>query len=161
MHILFHSEPKITLFYLLSFVFVRCTTRCHSLFVVTRCPTRCHSLYHSLSFAVTCYTTRCNSMYHSSVFYKRSSEHSDFSKNWYTLEKTFKTFPIKEFLIVLSKPYFSKQSSLRIPTLTLNCIKENLVFVTWDHSFSTYAKPCEKLTFLTPWYTHVPVRIRG
>ena len=31
----------------------------------------------------------------------------------------------------------------------------------WDHSFSTYAKFSEKLTFLTPWYAHVSVRIRG
>ena len=31
----------------------------------------------------------------------------------------------------------------------------------WDHPFSTYAKFSEKLTFLTPWYTHVRVRIRG
>ena len=33
--------------------------------------------------------------------------------------------------------------------------------VCWDHSFSTYAKSPEKLTFLTPWYPHVRVRIRG
>ena len=31
----------------------------------------------------------------------------------------------------------------------------------WDHSFSTYAKFSEKLTFLTPWYAHVRVHIRG
>ena len=30
-----------------------------------------------------------------------------------------------------------------------------------DHSFSTYAKFSEKLIFLTPWYAHVRVRIRG
>ena len=29
-----------------------------------------------------------------------------------------------------------------------------------DHSFSTYAKFPEKLTFLTDWYAHLPVRIR-
>ena len=29
------------------------------------------------------------------------------------------------------------------------------------HPLSTYAKFSEKLTFLTPWYAHVPVRIRG
>ena len=30
-----------------------------------------------------------------------------------------------------------------------------------DHPFSTCAKFSEKLTLLTPWYTHVRVRIRG
>ena len=29
------------------------------------------------------------------------------------------------------------------------------------HSFCTYAKISEKLTFLTPWYTHARVQIRG
>ena len=29
------------------------------------------------------------------------------------------------------------------------------------HPLSTYAKFSEKLTFLTPWYAHVRVRIRG
>ena len=29
------------------------------------------------------------------------------------------------------------------------------------HPLSTYAKLSEKLTFLTPWYVHVRVRIRG
>ena len=28
-----------------------------------------------------------------------------------------------------------------------------------DHSFSTYAKFSEKLTFLTPWYIHVPASV--
>ena len=87
------QEPdKITLFYLLSFVFIRFITRCHSLsliiifcyslsfavtrchslsFVVTCCTTRCHSLYHSLSFAV----TRCTSRL---PFYKRSFLQNDF-----------------------------------------------------------------------------------
>ena len=31
----------------------------------------------------------------------------------------------------------------------------------WVHSFSTYAKCSEKLTFLVPWYAHSCVRIRG
>ena len=31
----------------------------------------------------------------------------------------------------------------------------------WGHPLSTYAKFFEKLTFLTPWYAHVRVRIRG
>ena len=77
--LLFLLKHKITLFYLLSFVFIRFITRHHSLslivifcyslsFVVTRCyslslavslvATRCHSLYHSLSFVV----TRCHSL---------------------------------------------------------------------------------------------------
>ena len=30
-----------------------------------------------------------------------------------------------------------------------------------DHSFSTYAKFSEKLTFLIPWYVHILMRIRG
>ena len=29
------------------------------------------------------------------------------------------------------------------------------------HLLSTYVKVSEKLTFLTPWYAHVRVRIRG
>ena len=74
----------------LSFAFIRCTTRCHSLYhslslvvplVVTRCTTRCHFLSfvvpltvircHSLPFVVTrCITrvTSCHMMYHTSVF---------------------------------------------------------------------------------------------
>ena len=31
----------------------------------------------------------------------------------------------------------------------------------WDHSFCTYGKFLENLIFITPWYTHVRVRIRG
>ena len=85
-------KHKITLFYLLSFVFIRFITRCHSLsliiifcyslsfvvtrchslsFVVTCCTTRCHSLYHSLSFAVTRCTSRLS-------FYKRTFLQNDF-----------------------------------------------------------------------------------
>ena len=30
-----------------------------------------------------------------------------------------------------------------------------------DYSFSTYTKLSEELTFFTPWYAHVHVRIRG
>ena len=30
-----------------------------------------------------------------------------------------------------------------------------------DYSFNTYAKFFEELTFLTPWYAHIRVRIRG
>ena len=44
-------------------------------------------------------------------------------------------------------------------------IMENLTFRkvhnVRDHLFSTYAKFLEKLTFLTPWYAHELVRIRG
>ena len=32
---------------------------------------------------------------------------------------------------------------------------------TWDHPFITLAKFSEELTFLTPWYAHVRVRISG
>ena len=79
-HFVSTLEPKITPFYLLSFVFLRCTTRCHLLLlivivvirchslslVVTRChslslvvPTRCHSLYYSLLFVLPLVVTRC------------------------------------------------------------------------------------------------------
>ena len=68
--LLFLSKHKITLFYLLSFVFIRFITPCHSLsltvifcyslsLVVTRSlivplvATRCHSLYQSFSLVVT------------------------------------------------------------------------------------------------------------
>ena len=34
-------------------------------------------------------------------------------------------------------------------------------FVFMDHSFGTYVKFSEKLTFLTHWYTHVHVCIKG
>ena len=66
--LLFLLKHKITLFYLLSFVFIHFVTRCHSLplivifcdslsFVVTRC--------HSLPFVVTWSTTPCHSLYYS------------------------------------------------------------------------------------------------
>ena len=58
LHILFHSETKITPFCLLLFAFIRFHFLYHSLsFVVTRCTTYCHSLYHSLLFVVTRCTT--------------------------------------------------------------------------------------------------------
>ena len=31
----------------------------------------------------------------------------------------------------------------------------------WDHSFITSTKFSKNLTFLTPWYIHVPMRIKG
>ena len=34
-------------------------------------------------------------------------------------------------------------------------------FVKRDHSFDTYAKFSEKVTFLTPWYAQVRLHIRG
>ena len=69
--VLFLLKQEITLFYFLSFVFIRFFTRCHSLslivvfcfslsFVVSCCTTRCHSLYHSMSFVV----IRCHLLYH-------------------------------------------------------------------------------------------------
>ena len=46
----FFLKQKITLFFFLSFVFIRFITRCNLLsFLVTRCTIRCHSLYHPLS----------------------------------------------------------------------------------------------------------------
>ena len=85
----FILKPKIALFYLFSFVFVYCTSPCHSLsliviyyhslsFVVTPCPslslgvtrfiTRCHSLSIDVTLAVIRCTTRCHSLYHSLSF---------------------------------------------------------------------------------------------
>ena len=82
----FILKYKITLFYLLSFVFNRFINRCHSLslnvnfcysfpFVVNRYTTRCQSFYHSLSLAVIRFhslslalplvVTRCHLLYHS------------------------------------------------------------------------------------------------
>ena len=69
LHILSLSEPKVTLFYLLTFIFIRFHSFYHLLsFVVIRY----HSLYHSLSLVVICChslsffvircTTRCHSM---------------------------------------------------------------------------------------------------
>ena len=71
--LLFLLKHKITLLYLLSFVFIRFITRypsllfivifCYSLsFVVSCCTTRCHSLNHSLPFVVPLDITRCHSM---------------------------------------------------------------------------------------------------
>ena len=37
-------------------------------------------------------------------------------------------------------------------------VKKNVII--WGHPFSVYAKFLEKLTFLTPWYAHVRMRIR-
>ena len=36
-----------------------------------------------------------------------------------------------------------------------------MMVVVWDHSFSTYAKFSENITFLTPWYAHISGRIKG
>ena len=71
--LLFLLKHKITLLYLLSFVFIRFITRypsllfivifCYSLsFVVSCCTTRCHSLNHSLPFVVPLDVTRCHSL---------------------------------------------------------------------------------------------------
>ena len=71
--ILFHSETKITLFYLFLFAFICCTTRCDPLSSVitrciTRCITHCDSLSlvvircHSLSLVVPHVVTRCHSL---------------------------------------------------------------------------------------------------
>ena len=79
LHILFHSEIKITLFYLhlfsfihfhslyhsFSFVVIRChllsfaVTLCHSLSPVA---TRCTSYFHSLSFVIPLVIIRCYSL---------------------------------------------------------------------------------------------------
>ena len=72
---LFNLKHKITLFYLLSFVFIRFMTRCHSLSLIVTLSyslsfvvISCHLLYHSLSlvvsFVVICCTTRYHLLYH-------------------------------------------------------------------------------------------------
>ena len=77
--LLFLLKHKITLFYLLSFVFIRFMTRCHSLSLIvifsyslSFVVIRCHLLYHSLSlvvsFVVICCTTRYHLLYHSLSF---------------------------------------------------------------------------------------------
>ena len=59
----FILKLKVTLFYLLSFVFICFTTPCHSLLLIVICY---HSLSlvviccHSLSFVVTQFVTRCH-----------------------------------------------------------------------------------------------------
>ena len=59
LHILFHSEIKITLFYLLLFAFIRFNLLNHWLsFVVIRY----HSLYHSLSLVISLVVTRSHSL---------------------------------------------------------------------------------------------------
>ena len=66
LHILFHCETKFTLFYLLSFAFIRFHSLHHSLPpVVPLVVIRCHLLYHSLLFIVIpchCCTTCCHSL---------------------------------------------------------------------------------------------------
>ena len=71
--LLFFLKHKITLFYLLSSVFIRFITRCHSLllivifcYLLSFAVIRCYLLYHSLSLvkslvAIRC-TTRCHSL---------------------------------------------------------------------------------------------------
>ena len=69
--LLFLLKHKITLFYLLSFAFLRFITRCHSLSpIIIFCYllSFCYLLYHSLSLVVTCCITRCHSLYHSMSF---------------------------------------------------------------------------------------------
>ena len=78
-------KHKVTLFYLLSFIFICFITRCHSLsLIVIFCyslsfaVTRCHSLSfvvtfctthcHSLSLFILLVATRCHSLYHSLSF---------------------------------------------------------------------------------------------
>ena len=81
--LLFLLKHKITLFYLLSFVFINFNTRCHSASLIVKfcyplsfvdtcfhslslpvplVVTCCHSFYHSLSLVVIRYATRCHSL---------------------------------------------------------------------------------------------------
>ena len=68
--LLFLLKHKITLFYLLSFVFIRFITRCHSLLLIvffiyslSFVVTRCHSLSLAIPLAVTRCTPRCHSLW--------------------------------------------------------------------------------------------------
>ena len=66
-------KHKITLFYLLSLVFIPFITRCHLLSLIfgyslSFVVIHCHLLYHSLSLDVTGCITRCHSLYYSMSF---------------------------------------------------------------------------------------------
>ena len=63
------------------------------------------------------------------------------------------------FKIVIFWSWKSKGKLLRI--LKILTIFKILVTKVWDHLLSTYVKFSEKPTFLTPWYAHASVRIRG
>ena len=74
MNFCFILKHKITLFYLLSFFFIRFITCCYSLSLIVIFCHRCHSLLlvvihstrcHSLSFVVARCTTSCHSLSHS------------------------------------------------------------------------------------------------
>ena len=96
--ILFHSEPKITLFYLLSFVSIRFHSFYHSLsFVIIRY----HSFYHSLSLVVPlvvirCHSVsfvlpRCHSLFHSlSLVGNRSTTRLSFYKRSFLCDNQWK-----------------------------------------------------------------------
>ena len=67
--LLFFLKHKITLFYLLSSVFIRFITRCHSLllivifcYLLSFAVIRCYLLNHSLPFVVPLDVTRCHSL---------------------------------------------------------------------------------------------------
>ena len=117
---------KITLFYLLSFVFIRFIIRCHLLslivifgtcchslsFAVTRCTICYHSLYHSLAMVVPLIITRCHSMYHSSTrlsFYKRlyDCDKSSLSYSFFPSFRNSKINPLceslKEWYVLIMK----------------------------------------------------------
>ena len=55
---------------------------------------------------------------------------------------------------------YNRQSSLTKWRISL-VLYWQISFTIRDHSFSTYTKFSEKLTFLTPWYAQVRFRIRG
>ena len=73
--LLFLLKHNVTVFYLLSLLFICFITRCHSLsLIVIFCNSlslvviRCHLLYHSLSLVVPIAVTCCHSLYHSLSF---------------------------------------------------------------------------------------------
>ena len=78
------------------------------------------------------------------------------------------SFSTVTFLILNATCFVSYKWGNNLCTFSLNCpykSKSKWNEVTnnnsWGHPLSMYAKFSEKLTFLTPWYAHVRVRIRG
>ena len=66
------------------------------------------------------------------------------------------------------EPIYVARTLLKISDIVLHLssqffvrIERVIYIIARDHSFSTYAKFSEKLTFIIPWYTLVRVRIRG
>ena len=59
----------------------------------------------------------------------------------------------------MEKKFLKKDEKLKASQDALHI--ENVAPLLRDHLFSTSTKFSEKVKFLTPWYAHVHVRIRG